>query len=184
MTTQDRVLRARIAAHAKWAATPDRAAATAPARQAALDLFEKQVDPAGALDPAERAMRADHAKRAYFLSLALKSARSRAAGAASRKSAKERERLDLLALAAATVPTAPARSSCVYRYFDEAGTLLYVGKTVRGMQRAWEHAEHSLWWAEVAYSTVEHLPSDAQALAAEAHAILTESPLHNAQGVA
>jgi hypothetical protein len=42
-----------------------------------MDRFEKQVDPNGELDPAERARRAEHAKKAYFTGLSLKSARRR-----------------------------------------------------------------------------------------------------------
>jgi hypothetical protein len=41
--------------------------------------FERLVDPEGRLDPAERAIRADRARRAYMLSLAAKSAKKRAA---------------------------------------------------------------------------------------------------------
>jgi hypothetical protein len=79
MTPQQRVLRARAAAHAQWANTPDRAAHTAPARAKFLSRFEQQVDPDGTLDPAERARRAEHARRSYFAALALKSSRARAA---------------------------------------------------------------------------------------------------------
>ena len=50
---------------------------TAPARAAFLDRFEKEADPDGTLDPAERARRASHLKRAYFLRLALRSAEVR-----------------------------------------------------------------------------------------------------------
>jgi len=72
-----RSLRARVAAHTSWAATTDRAARTAPARRAALDRFERQVDPDGTLDPAERALRAESAKKAYFAGLALRSVEAR-----------------------------------------------------------------------------------------------------------
>ena len=51
---------------------------TAPAREAFLARFERQVDPDGTLDPQERARRADYARRAYFAGLALKSADARA----------------------------------------------------------------------------------------------------------
>jgi hypothetical protein len=50
---------------------------TAPARRAFLDRFEREADPDGTLDPAERARRASHLKRAYFGRLALKSAQAR-----------------------------------------------------------------------------------------------------------
>lgn len=75
----ERALVARLAAHVKWAGTQDRAAATAAARQAFADRFERQVDPEGALAPDERARRADHARRAYFARLALRSAQARRA---------------------------------------------------------------------------------------------------------
>jgi len=78
MTPEQRVMRARIAAHTRWANTGDRAAATAAARRAAADRWERQVDPDGVLDPDERARRAEHAKRAHFQRMALRSAQSRA----------------------------------------------------------------------------------------------------------
>ncbi|WP_298795467.1 hypothetical protein [Pseudonocardia sp. 73-21] len=77
MSPEQRSLRSRIAAHTSWANTSDRAARTAPARRAALDRFEKQVDPDGTLSPAERAIRAEHARKAHFARLALKSAQAR-----------------------------------------------------------------------------------------------------------
>jgi hypothetical protein len=58
LTPAQRSLRARIAAHASWANTSDRSARTAAARRAALDRFERQVDPNGALPAEERALRA------------------------------------------------------------------------------------------------------------------------------
>lgn len=76
-TPEDRALVARIAAHQSWANTADPAARTAPARKAALDRFEREVDPDGVLPAAERARRAEHARKAYFTRLALKSAQAR-----------------------------------------------------------------------------------------------------------
>ncbi|HET6920509.1 MAG TPA: hypothetical protein VFI46_13735 [Jiangellaceae bacterium] len=73
----DRTLIARIGAHESWARTPDRAARTAPGRAAFFDRFEREVDPDGVLTPAERARRAEHARKAYFAGLALKSAQAR-----------------------------------------------------------------------------------------------------------
>jgi hypothetical protein len=77
LTPNDRTLRARLAAHASWANTADPIARTEPARRAALARFEQQVDPDGHLTPEERARRAAHARKAYFASLALKSAQAR-----------------------------------------------------------------------------------------------------------
>lgn len=75
----DRRLIAQIGAQSSWAKTPDRSARTAPARAAADQRFERQVDPRGELDPADRAIRAAHAKKAFYLTLALKSAQVRRA---------------------------------------------------------------------------------------------------------
>lgn len=76
-TDRERTLAARIAAHASWAATPDREVRTRPARVAFLARFERQVDPDDLLSPEERHLRAESARRAYFQGLALKSARTR-----------------------------------------------------------------------------------------------------------
>ena len=76
-TPEERSLRARIGAHALHAKVADRSAHTAAARRAFLGRFESEVDPDGQLDPEERARRADHARRRYFLSLSLRSARAR-----------------------------------------------------------------------------------------------------------
>ncbi|QOW00624.1 hypothetical protein RCF27_10260 [Rhodococcus pyridinivorans] len=79
LTPSERKLRAEIAAHESWAKTDDRAARTANARKAALDRFEREVDPNGELTPQERSKRAEHARKAYFARLALKSAKARRA---------------------------------------------------------------------------------------------------------
>ena len=77
MDASERSLRARMAAHASWAKTADPGARTAPARAAAMSRFEREVDPDGVLPAAERAKRAEHARKAYYLGLALKSAEAR-----------------------------------------------------------------------------------------------------------
>lgn len=69
----------RTAAEISWARTRDRAARTRPARETFLKRFEKQVDPDGMLPPEERRQRAEHAKRAYMLQLAERSAAARKA---------------------------------------------------------------------------------------------------------
>lgn len=81
MSPEHRSLHARLAAHSLHARISDPAAHTAPARAAFLDRFEREVDPDGVLDPAERARRAEHAKKAYFARLALASAKARRAKA-------------------------------------------------------------------------------------------------------
>ncbi len=73
-----RVLQARMAAHALHARVADPTAHTAAARKVFLSRFEREVDPDGVLEPQERARRAEHAKKAYFLKLAVASSRARA----------------------------------------------------------------------------------------------------------
>ena len=77
MTKQRRTRRARIAAHASWAKTEDRTARTSPATSAFLERFERQVDPLGALPEEVRQTMAAHARKAYMLQLAERSARAR-----------------------------------------------------------------------------------------------------------
>lgn len=77
LTPVEKSLRGQAAVHKSWSNTDDPAARTAPARKAALDRFEREVDPDGTLLPAERARRAKHARKAYFAGLALKSAQAR-----------------------------------------------------------------------------------------------------------
>lgn len=69
-----------IGAHESWARTPDRSARTAPARQAFNERFEREVDPGNTLTPAERSIRAEHLRKAYFQRLALASAKARQGG--------------------------------------------------------------------------------------------------------
>jgi hypothetical protein len=77
MTPRQRRLQARMAAHSLHARVANPAAHTAPARRAFLDRFGREVDPNGVSKPEERARRAKHARKAYFLKLALASAAAR-----------------------------------------------------------------------------------------------------------
>lgn len=76
-TSAERRLQASVASHESWARTPNRTARTAAARRAFNDRFEREVDPEGILLPAERAKRAENARKAYYSRLALKSAQAR-----------------------------------------------------------------------------------------------------------
>lgn len=67
---------ARIAAHTRWA-NDDPVAGTEAARRAFHDSFERKVDPDGVLDPAERARRAESARKAHMLRLSQKAAAAR-----------------------------------------------------------------------------------------------------------
>ena len=82
MTTQsERSLAGQIGAAVKWSRVKDYTAATAPARAGFERRFEREVDPDGTLPPAQRQRMAEHARRAYFLRLAAKSAQARKARA-------------------------------------------------------------------------------------------------------
>jgi hypothetical protein len=76
---EDRRRYGTLGAHTQWSRERDRTARTAGARRAFLDRFEREVDPEGTLPADVRAKMAANAKRAYFLRLALKSAKARAA---------------------------------------------------------------------------------------------------------
>jgi hypothetical protein len=69
--------RGRIGAY-RLHATHDSRETTQAARATFLARFEREVDPDGTLAEAERQRRAEHARKAYFARLALKSARTRA----------------------------------------------------------------------------------------------------------
>lgn len=77
MTPEERALRARLAAHTSWAATSDRAARTASARRAFRDRFADMVDPNHELPESERQERAESARRAFYVSMAYRSAQAR-----------------------------------------------------------------------------------------------------------
>ena len=61
--------------HAKY----DSRELTAPARKKFMERFESEADPNGELSAKERARRAEHLKRAYFLELSARSAEVRRA---------------------------------------------------------------------------------------------------------
>lgn len=69
-------MRARLAAHVMHSRNDPREI-TAAARAAFLDRFEREVDPDNELDPEERARRAAHLRKAYFVRLGMKSAAAR-----------------------------------------------------------------------------------------------------------
>lgn len=81
-TSSTRQLLGSIGAHESWARTVDRPARTANARRSFLERFEREVDPDNTLPPAERALRAEHLRKAYFQRLALASAKARRRGGA------------------------------------------------------------------------------------------------------
>jgi hypothetical protein len=82
-TPAERSLRARLAAYAMHAHHDPRQT-TVNGRAAFLARFDREVDPTGHLDPAERRRRAEQARRAYFARLSLAAAKARAAKRAAR----------------------------------------------------------------------------------------------------
>lgn len=80
------------------------------------------------------------------------------------------------------VATEPADPCSLYRYFDAAGLLLYVGITRRMSARLLQHARQAEWWPRVSDSTIEHFPDSRSAAAAEAEAIRRELPIFNVIG--
>jgi hypothetical protein len=78
--------------------------------------------------------------------------------------------------------TAPVRPGAVYRLYNAAGVLLYVGKSIAPEQRTiMGHGDSSPWWPEVARQKVTWYRSEDDALSAEARAIADEHPVHNLQ---
>jgi hypothetical protein len=101
----ERQLIARAAAHQSWAATSNRTARTANAREAFLAKFEDLVDPNRELPADERARRAMNARKSYFARLALRSAQARRSAGAKHEALQElREATALLAVVAEAPP--------------------------------------------------------------------------------
>lgn len=78
LTPEQRSMRARIAANARWS-REDPGPNTARARAGLLASFEREVDPDGILAPAERARRAECARKAHMIRMAFASSRARSA---------------------------------------------------------------------------------------------------------
>ena len=76
MGNREARLYGRIGGLTAWAHN-DTETMVGPAHNGFRAKFEREVDPDGVLDPQERAVRADRARRAYMLTLAAKSAASR-----------------------------------------------------------------------------------------------------------
>jgi hypothetical protein len=66
----------------------------------------------------------------------------------------------------------------LYRHFDAAGQLLYIGISKSALKRLKGHRDKD-WYRDIVQITIERHPSRAHALYAEAVAIRDESPIHN-----
>lgn len=69
--------------------------------------------------------------------------------------------------------------TALYRHFDAAGNLLYVGISKRFHVRLDEHVIGSRWSDMIATATVEHFDTRESALDAERNAIKAEKPIYN-----
>lgn len=67
----------------------------------------------------------------------------------------------------------------LYRHFDQAGQLLYVGISLSPFTRARQHGMHSPWFEDVTRINIEWFETRSQAETAEYQAIKRERPLHN-----
>lgn len=82
--SSNRTLTAQIAANERWARTPDRAAATAPARAGLRAKFAREIDPDGVLPPDELERRVDNLHRAHMARMSLAASKARSAKRARR----------------------------------------------------------------------------------------------------
>jgi predicted GIY-YIG superfamily endonuclease len=75
---------------------------------------------------------------------------------------------------------APAEERCLlYRHFDEADTLLYIGISDNLARRGGEHAQSSAWVAFAHHATATWMDDRGVAATAEIAAIRNEKPIFN-----
>jgi len=72
-------------------------------------------------------------------------------------------------------------TAALYRFYNKAGELLYVGVTGNVLKRCSQHRLQSAWWFETWYMTLGWYRNRMEAFRAEADAIRTELPWHNDQ---
>lgn len=71
-------------------------------------------------------------------------------------------------------------TTSLYRHYDEAGELLYVGISIDAIARFKQHADSRKDWVNsIASVKIQKFETRAEALAAEKLAILTENPKYN-----
>lgn len=76
-------------------------------------------------------------------------------------------------------PDGRSRSVSLYRHYDAADVLLYVGISLSAIRRMGQHRYESRWFNRVATIRVEHFQTREAAQAAERTAISSEAPLFN-----
>lgn len=67
----------------------------------------------------------------------------------------------------------------LYRYYDAAGELLYVGISNNALRRLAQHEASKTWQDNVTRVEIEAHPTREAALGAERRAIASENPIHN-----
>lgn len=77
-----------------------------------------------------------------------------------------------------TTKAATGRRAAVYRLYDEAGALLYIGSAYDPTERCKAHREKP-WWPQVARRTEEWFGHRNAAFTAESAAIRKEAPMFN-----
>lgn len=71
--------------------------------------------------------------------------------------------------------------TALYRHFNKDGVLLYVGITLRVIDRLAQHSNQSCWYDQIAYIKVEYFETRDEAIKAEQLVIVREKPLFNKQ---
>jgi len=71
----------------------------------------------------------------------------------------------------------------LYRHFDSAGKLLYVGISLNTVARLAQHRNESNWFKQIDTIKIQHFPTRGAALRAELAAIRTEKPKYNIAGM-
>ena len=69
----------------------------------------------------------------------------------------------------------------LYRHFDKAGVLLYVGVSLSALVRLAAHGTNSVWFDQIARVEISNWATREASLRAERRAIRTENPLYNIQ---
>ena len=67
----------------------------------------------------------------------------------------------------------------LYRHYDKANTLLYIGISLNSIARLNQHRGHSDWFKDITNVKIENFYTRDAALEAERTAIIAEKPLHN-----
>jgi hypothetical protein len=93
-----------------------------------------------------------------------------------------KSKLDMLLLSLPSTHSHSRPTFSLYRHFDNAGRLLYVGISLNAFHRLAQHKQHSHWFSRVAHVEIERFPTRMAALLAERAAIRDEKPLHNIAG--